>query len=167
MAAWCERWNMKVNEEKTLAIYFTHRNVSPESPFTLNGRNIGLKYLGVIFDRRMTEIALYVLLFGMYVQQRAYRKAAWVSTSDSKVRRTAAHYTHRPFRAFCVEHPNAYLIIAIDGFTKFAFLTAVPTTKLVPVLQFLDEIFNMFGVTRRIVCDRESSFTSKRIGEYC
>jgi hypothetical protein len=62
---------------------------------------------------------------------------------------------------------NAYLIVAIDGFTKFAFLRAVRNTKVGPVLKFLDEIFNMFGVTQRIVCDRGSCFTSKHFNEYC
>jgi hypothetical protein len=46
------------NEEKTQAIYFTHRNRPPDSPLTLNGRNIpfvnSVKYLGVIFYKRMT-----------------------------------------------------------------------------------------------------------------
>jgi hypothetical protein len=32
MSAWCERWNIKVNEERTRAIYFTHRNRPPDSP---------------------------------------------------------------------------------------------------------------------------------------
>jgi hypothetical protein len=55
MAARCERW--KINEDKTRAIYFTHRNRPPDSLLMLNGRNIpfvtGVKYLGVIFDKRM------------------------------------------------------------------------------------------------------------------
>jgi hypothetical protein len=58
MAEWCERWNIKVTEENTRAIYFTHRNRPPDSPLTLNGRNIpfvnSVKYLGVISDKRMT-----------------------------------------------------------------------------------------------------------------
>jgi hypothetical protein len=58
MVAWCERWNIKINEDKTRAIYFAHRNRLPDSLLTLNGRNIpfvnSVKYLGVIFDRRMT-----------------------------------------------------------------------------------------------------------------
>jgi hypothetical protein len=57
--------------------------------------------------------------------------------------------------------------VAIDGFTKFAFLRAVRNTKVGPVLKFLDEIFNMFGVTQRIICDRGSGFTSKCFYEYC
>jgi hypothetical protein len=58
MAAWCVRWNVKINEEKTRAIYFTHRNRPPDSSLTLNGRNIpfvnSVKYLGVNFDKRVT-----------------------------------------------------------------------------------------------------------------
>jgi hypothetical protein len=62
---------------------------------------------------------------------------------------------------------NTYLLVAIDGFTKFAFLKEVRNTKVCPVLKILDEIFNMFGVTQRIICDRGSGFTSKRFNEYC
>jgi hypothetical protein len=58
MAAWCERWNIKINEDKTQAIYFTHQNRLPASLLMLNGRNIpfvnNVKYLGVIFDKRTT-----------------------------------------------------------------------------------------------------------------
>jgi hypothetical protein len=54
--AWCERWNIKINEDKTQAIYFSQQRRPPDS--TLNGRNIpfvnSVKYLGVIFDKRMT-----------------------------------------------------------------------------------------------------------------
>jgi hypothetical protein len=57
MAAWCELWNIKINEDKTRAIYFTHQN-PPDSLLTLNGQNIpfvnSVKYLCVIFDKRMT-----------------------------------------------------------------------------------------------------------------
>jgi hypothetical protein len=58
MAAWCESWNIKLNEDKTPAIYFTHRNRPPDFLLTLNGRHFpfvsSVKYLGVIFDMRMT-----------------------------------------------------------------------------------------------------------------
>jgi hypothetical protein len=58
VAVWCERWNIKINEDKTRAIYFTHRDRPPDSLLTLNERNIpfvnNVKYLGVIFDKRMT-----------------------------------------------------------------------------------------------------------------
>jgi hypothetical protein len=57
MAACCERWNIKINEDKTRTIYFNLRNRLPDSLLPLNGRNIpfanSVKYLGVIFDKRM------------------------------------------------------------------------------------------------------------------
>jgi hypothetical protein len=49
MSTWCERWNIKINEEKTQTIYFSHQRRPPDSPFVNN-----VKYLGVIFDKRMT-----------------------------------------------------------------------------------------------------------------
>jgi hypothetical protein len=58
MSAWCERWNIKIDRDKTQAIYFSHQRRPPESLLTLNGRNIqfvnNVKYLGVIIDKRMT-----------------------------------------------------------------------------------------------------------------
>jgi hypothetical protein len=58
MVAWYECWNIKINEDKTQAIYFTHKNRPPGSHIMLNGWNIQLvnsvKYLGVTLDKRMT-----------------------------------------------------------------------------------------------------------------
>jgi hypothetical protein len=58
MAASCKHWNIKINEDKTRAIYFTRRNRPSDSVLTLNGRNIpfvnNVKYVGVLFDKRMT-----------------------------------------------------------------------------------------------------------------
>jgi hypothetical protein len=57
--AWCKRWNIKINEDETRAIYFTHRNRPLDSLLTLNGRNIpfvnSVKYIGVVFNKRMTR----------------------------------------------------------------------------------------------------------------
>jgi hypothetical protein len=51
---WCERWNIKINEAKTQAIYFSRRLIVPEDvlqdiPFVNNATD-----LGVTFDRKMT-----------------------------------------------------------------------------------------------------------------
>jgi hypothetical protein len=58
MSAWCESWNIKINEDKTQAIYFSHQRRPPDSLHTCKGRNIpfvnSVKYLGVIFHKRMT-----------------------------------------------------------------------------------------------------------------
>jgi hypothetical protein len=57
MVEWSKSWNIKINEDKTQAIYFSHRIRLPES-LTINGQNIpfvnNVKYLGVIFDRKIT-----------------------------------------------------------------------------------------------------------------
>jgi hypothetical protein len=58
MEAWCERWNIKINEDKTQSIYFCHRRRPVRTHLTLKGRNIPfvkqVKYLGVISDNRVT-----------------------------------------------------------------------------------------------------------------
>jgi hypothetical protein len=56
MEAWCKRWNIKINEDKTQGIYFSRSRRPPVSHLTLNGRTFvnSVKYLGVIFDRRVT-----------------------------------------------------------------------------------------------------------------
>jgi hypothetical protein len=55
---WCERWNIKINEEKTRALYFSHRLRHPEVHLTLNGWNIPfvnhVNYLDVNFDKTIT-----------------------------------------------------------------------------------------------------------------
>jgi hypothetical protein len=54
---WCERWNVKINEDKTQAIYFSHRLRTLEAHLTVNGQNISfvihVKYLGVIFSETL------------------------------------------------------------------------------------------------------------------
>jgi hypothetical protein len=51
-------WGVKINEEKTRAIYFSHRIRPPESLLTVNVHNIpfvnSIKYLGVISDKEIT-----------------------------------------------------------------------------------------------------------------
>jgi hypothetical protein len=58
MEARCKRWNIKINEYKTQAIYFSHGNRPVESHLTLKGRNIpfvnNVKYLGINFDRKIS-----------------------------------------------------------------------------------------------------------------
>jgi hypothetical protein len=56
--AWCERWNFKINEDKTRGIYFSHSRRPPVSRLTFNGKDIpfvnNIKYLGVLFDKKIT-----------------------------------------------------------------------------------------------------------------
>ena len=62
---------------------------------------------------------------------------------------------------------NSYLIVVIDGFTKYVFLKAVADTKSVKVCNFLREIFPYFGVPVRLICDRGSAFTSDLFKKFC
>jgi hypothetical protein len=58
METWCERWNIKINEDKIQGMYFSHSRRPPMSHLALNGRNIpfvnSAKYLGLIFDKKVT-----------------------------------------------------------------------------------------------------------------
>jgi hypothetical protein len=58
METWCERWNIKTNEDKTQGIYFSRSRRPSESHLTVDGRNTpfvnSVKYLGVIFDNKAT-----------------------------------------------------------------------------------------------------------------
>jgi len=56
MESWCERWHIKVNEDKTPAIYFSHRRRPVKALLTFKGQQVPpvnhVKYLGVIFDKK-------------------------------------------------------------------------------------------------------------------
>jgi hypothetical protein len=58
METWCERWNIKINEDKIRGISFSRSRRPPESHLTLNGQNIpfvnSVKYLGVMFNKKVT-----------------------------------------------------------------------------------------------------------------
>jgi hypothetical protein len=58
MEKWCEQWNIKTNEDKTRAVYFSTRLRRGEVCPTLKGQIIefvnNVKYLGVTLDKRMT-----------------------------------------------------------------------------------------------------------------
>lgn len=60
---------------------------------------------------------------------------------------------------------NKYSIV--DGFTNIVYMKAVKSTKVEPVINFMTEIFNIFGVPRRIICDRGSCFASEKFTEFC
>jgi hypothetical protein len=58
MEKWCEQWNIKINEDKTRAVYFSRRLARGEACLILKGQIIefvnNVKYLGVTLDKRMT-----------------------------------------------------------------------------------------------------------------
>lgn len=62
---------------------------------------------------------------------------------------------------------NMYLIVGIDGFTKFVFLRAVRDTKTKYVIDYFKDIFATYGVPKVLVADRGSSYTSKKFTSFC
>jgi hypothetical protein len=71
-----ERWNIKIIDDKTQAIYFSRRLRSPEAHLTLNGQNIPfinhVKYLVVIFDKgimwRLHTEMIEAKVFGTFIR---------------------------------------------------------------------------------------------------
>lgn len=82
----------------------------------------------------------------------------------------------RPFHTLHVDHlgpfvkttqKNSYLLVLVDSFTKFVFISAVKNTKSKVVVNELNKIFKIFGNPKRLVCDAGSAFTSKLFSSYC
>lgn len=55
---------------------------------------------------------------------------------------------------------NNYILVIIDAFTRFIYLRAVRNTKTSSTLKVMREYLGIFGVPRRIISDRGTSFTS-------
>jgi hypothetical protein len=51
---WCERWDIKLNEDKTQAIYFSHRFRLSDAHGRNNPFVNHVKYLDVLFDKSIT-----------------------------------------------------------------------------------------------------------------
>lgn len=82
----------------------------------------------------------------------------------------------RPFHTLHIDHlgpfvkttqQNSYLLVIVDSFTKFVFISAVKNTKSKVVINELNKIFKVFGNPKRLVCDAGSAFTSKLFTNYC
>jgi len=58
MESWCEYWNIRINEENTQAIYFSHQCTPVWAFLALKGWQIPfvnhMKYLGVIFYKKIS-----------------------------------------------------------------------------------------------------------------
>jgi transposase InsO family protein len=62
---------------------------------------------------------------------------------------------------------NTQLFLIKDAFTKFILLYPVKSTKSKLAIKCLQDMIKVFGVPRRIVCDRGRSFTSEEFQEFC
>lgn len=82
----------------------------------------------------------------------------------------------RPFHTLHIDHlgpfvktmqQNAYLLVIVNSFTKFVFISAVRNTKSKVVIHELNKLFKVFGNPKRIICDAGSTFTSKLFVNFC
>ncbi|XP_045539290.1 uncharacterized protein LOC123722212 [Papilio machaon] len=80
-----------------------------------------------------------------------------------------------PFHTIHVDHlgpfvrsrlGNCYLLVIVDGFTKFVNITAVKNTRSLTTIKVLKDHFSYFGVPTRLITDRGTSFTSKTFKEF-
>ncbi|CAH2101045.1 unnamed protein product [Euphydryas editha] len=61
---------------------------------------------------------------------------------------------------------NTHLLVIIDAYTKFIILKPVKSTKTSIVIDKMREYFSIFGIPKRIISDRGSSFTSTKFSNY-
>lgn len=62
---------------------------------------------------------------------------------------------------------HQYVIALQDGFTKYCFLEPVAETSTKGVIKALKAMAYLFGVPRRLICDRGTAFTSRAMKAFC
>ena len=82
----------------------------------------------------------------------------------------------KPFHTLHVDHlgpfipskgRNSYLIVVVDEFTKFVMMKAVKSAKTKPVIDYLQEVFSIFGAPHRLISDQGTAFTSHAFQKFC
>lgn len=82
----------------------------------------------------------------------------------------------QPFHTLHLDHlgpfvktlkDNKYLLVTVDSFSKFVFVSPVKSTESSYVVKELETISKIFGNPRRIVADAGSAFTSVSFKQYC
>lgn len=61
---------------------------------------------------------------------------------------------------------NCHILVIIDAFTKFIYIKPVKNVKSSTSIQVFTEYFSLFGVPRRLISDRGTSFTSKEFSNF-
>ncbi|CAH2226662.1 jg23170 [Pararge aegeria aegeria] len=81
-----------------------------------------------------------------------------------------------PFHTVHVDHlgpfvkskkGNLYLLVIVDGFTKFCMLKPLRNLKSNQTIAALTDVFSAFGFPARLISDRGSTFTSKEFELFC
>lgn len=86
------------------------------------------------------------------------------------------HKVDKPFDTVHIDHlgpfvrntnGHSYLLILVDGFTKFCILTPLRNLKSSLTIRSLENTFCTFGYPRRLISDQGSSFTSHEFKRFC
>lgn len=64
------------------------------------------------------------------------------------------------------ENGNKYLLVIVDGFSKFTYIKPVPNTSAKEVIVKLENLFAILGNPKRIITDAGSAFTSNDFKKY-
>lgn len=62
---------------------------------------------------------------------------------------------------------NKYLLVVVDGFTKFVVVEPVKDTKTKHVIKVMYDMMYLFGAPTRIITDRGTAFTAKDFQLFC
>lgn len=82
----------------------------------------------------------------------------------------------KPFHTIHIDHlgpfirsrtGKTHILLIIDAFTKFILIYPVQNTASDPAINCLREMVKVFGVPRRIISDRDKSFTSEKFKKIC
>ena len=62
---------------------------------------------------------------------------------------------------------NSYMIVGVDAFSKFVWLSPVREATSTQAVKFLKNIFSSFGIPRNLVSDNAKQFVSKEFHKFC
>lgn len=81
-----------------------------------------------------------------------------------------------PFHTIHIDHlgpfvkssrGNMYLLLIVDGYTKFCIIKPLRNLKTSATVKALDDVFSTFGFPTRLISDRGTTFTSKEFEKFC
>ena len=62
---------------------------------------------------------------------------------------------------------GGYLVVLVDKYSRYPIVNEVKSTTAKELIKFLDEIFSLFGLVKKIDSDNGTPFTSDEFSSYC
>jgi len=103
----------------------------------------------------------------LYARQKGGKQEGFLHPiPKSKVPFETIHLDHLgPFPSS--SRRNKHIIVIVAGFTKCVFLKAVRTRDTKLVIEFMRDFFCTYGVSKRIISDCGTAFTSQQFTNFC